>query len=88
MTERLNSLHRGRTIALMDQLESVLLKKGWPVPFSPYYLVHHERMLILLDQLRLSLQDDLDARFMHAFAHMEINQECPTGTNRKGEMSY
>lgn len=60
-------MERSETQLIMDQLEAVVLKKGWPVPFSPYYLVHHEQMLSLLDKLRASLQDDLDARFLHAF---------------------
>jgi hypothetical protein len=55
------------TRRLMNQLEELMLKKGWPVPFSPFYLVHHEEMLAVLDQLRMSLQDDLDARFMYQF---------------------
>jgi hypothetical protein len=68
------------TRRLMNQLEELMLKKGWPVPFSPYYLVHHEEMLAVLDQLRMSLQDDLDARFMYQFQvpediHHQVQEE-------------
>lgn len=66
------------TRRLMNQLEELMLKKGWPVPFTPYYLVHHEEMLAVLDQLRMSLQDDLDARFMQAF----IVPDEPIESNR------
>lgn len=44
---------------LMDQLENLILKKGWPIPFSGYYLVEHERVLTVLDLLRASLTDVL-----------------------------
>jgi hypothetical protein len=63
-----------QTRRLMNELEELLLKKGWPVPFTPYYLVHHERMLSILDQLRMSLQDDLDARFLQAFLPDDVQQ--------------
>jgi hypothetical protein len=68
------------TRRLMNQLEEIMLKKGWPVPFSPFYLVHHEEMLAVLDQLRMSLQDDLDARFMYQFQvsdedHHKVHEE-------------
>jgi hypothetical protein len=61
-------MERGQTLQIMDQLELLVLKKGWPVPLTPYYLVHHERMLALLDQLRASLQDEMDGRFINSFA--------------------
>jgi hypothetical protein len=57
-----------QTHLLMNELEDILLKKGWPVPLTPYYLIHHEKMLQVLDQLRLSLQEDLDSRFLQSFA--------------------
>lgn len=62
------------SLEIMNQLETLLLKKGWPVPFTPYYLVNHERMLILLDKLRLSMQDDMDARFLQAFGTAEFRE--------------
>jgi hypothetical protein len=68
-------MERSETMKLMDQLEALVLKKGWPVPFSPYYLVHHDQMLCLLDQLRASLQDEMDARFIKAFANREAETQ-------------
>jgi hypothetical protein len=62
-------------ITLMDQLENLVLQQGWPVPWSPYYLVHHEKLLTTLDKLRRSLQDELDARFIHAFGP-EFNENA------------
>jgi hypothetical protein len=62
-------IERSETLQLMDQLEAMVLKKGWPVPFTPYYLVHHEKMLSLMDQLRASLQDEMDGRFIKSFAN-------------------
>ncbi len=64
-------IERSETLKTMDRLEALLLKKGWPVPFTPYYLVHHEQMLHLLDQLRASLQDEMDGRFIKTFAGQE-----------------
>ena len=64
-------MERSETQQIMDQMEALVLRKGWPVPFTPYYLVHHERMLALLDKLRASLQDDMDARFLQAFKQTE-----------------
>ena len=70
-------LEREKTLQLMDQMENLILRKGWPVPFTPFYLVHHERMLALMDQLRLSLQDDMDARFLQAFGPLDIRKSAP-----------
>lgn len=57
-TARVKS-RQSHPFVLMDQLENLVLKKGWPVPFSGYYLVQHERLLTVLDQLRASLTDVL-----------------------------
>ncbi len=61
-------IERSETLQLMDQLEALVLKKGWPVPMSPFYLVNHEKMLGLMDQLRASLQDEMDGRFIQSFS--------------------
>jgi len=61
-------MERGEPLQVMDELEALVMREGWPVPFSPYYLVHHEKMLALLDRLRISLQDEMDHRFIKAFA--------------------
>ena len=61
-------MQRTETMKMMDRLEELLLKKGWPVPFSNYYLVNHEKMLGAIDQLRASLNEEMDARFIKAFA--------------------
>lgn len=55
----------------MDMLETLVLKRGWPVPLTPYYLVDYEKMLFLLDKLRVSLQDEMDSRFINAFNYQE-----------------
>lgn len=73
-------IERSETMRLMDELEALVLKKGWPVPFTPYYLVHHETMLSVMDKLRASLQDEADGRFIKAFAP-EVN--TPSGETDK-----
>ena len=48
---------RSEAMKIMDQLEAQVLKKGWPVPMTPFYLVDHEKMeekriaLLMLKQL-------------------------------------
>lgn len=76
-------IERSEVLQLMDELEAVVLKKGWPVPFTPYYLVHHEQMLVLLDQLRASLQDEMDGRFIKAFAQMQQQQQQAVSDEEK-----
>lgn len=78
-------IERSETMQIMDQLEALLLKKGWPVPFTPYYLVHHEDMLHLLDQLRASLQDEMDGRFIKAFASSKEEEEKVHQQKTKGK---
>lgn len=79
-------IERSETLQLMDQLEAMVLKKGWPVPFTPYYLVHHEKMLSVLDQLRASLQDEMDSRFIKAFALQEAEKnKLYQQQNKKGK---
>jgi hypothetical protein len=68
-------IERSEALMLMDQLESLVLKKGWPVPLTPFYLVDHEKMLFLLDQLRASLQDEMDGRFITAFTTAEAEAQ-------------
>lgn len=60
-------MERSETLQLMDELEAFVLKQGWPIPLSAYYLIHHEKFLNLMDRLRVSLQDEMDARFINAF---------------------
>lgn len=79
-------IERSETLQLMDQLEALVLKKGWPVPLTPYYLVHHEKLLGVLDQLRASLQDEMDGRFIKAFASQEAEQQMyQQKRNNKGK---
>lgn len=68
-------IERSETMKLMDRLEELVLRKGWPVPCTPYYLVHHEKMLALMDQLRASLQDEMDGRFIKAFSAPESESQ-------------
>ena len=67
-------IERSDAIKVMDQLETLVLKKGWPVPLTPFYLVDYEKMLTLLDQLRICIQDEMDSRFIKAFASQEAEQ--------------
>ena len=41
----------------MDQLERLLLRQGWPIPFTPYSLVHQGEIFRLMDRLRGCLKD-------------------------------
>jgi hypothetical protein len=41
----------------LDRIEDLVMQDGWPVPLSRYYLIHHDKLLHLLDQLRASLYE-------------------------------
>lgn len=75
-------IERSEAMKVMDQMEALLLKQGWPVPFTPYYLVHHTQMLQLLDQLRACLQDEMDGRFIRVFANQESLYQPKKGKER------
>ncbi len=60
-------IERSKTLQMMDHLEMVVMKQGWPIPCSPYYLVHHKKLLAALDMLRASLQEEADDRFLQIF---------------------
>jgi hypothetical protein len=79
-------IERSEALKIMDQLEALVLKKGWPIPLTPYYLVDHEKMLALMDQLRASLQDEMDGRFIKAFANQqEADQNIYKQSKNKGK---
>jgi hypothetical protein len=62
-------IERSDAMKIMDELEAQMMKKGWPIPLTPFYLVDHERVVMLLDQLRVCLQDEMDSRFIKAFSN-------------------
>jgi hypothetical protein len=68
-------IERSDAMKIMDQLEAQMMKKGWPVPLTPFYLVDQEKVVILLDQLRVCLQDEMDARFIKAFTSASEAEE-------------
>lgn len=78
-------IERSDALKVMDQLEALLMKKGWPIPMTPFYLVDHEKMLALLDQLRVCLQDEMDGRFIKAFAAAEAEQKKAYKPKNKGK---
>ena len=85
-------MERTEVMRLMDELETLVMKKGWPVPFTPYYLVQHEKMMSLMDELRASLQDEMDNRFIKAFApnanEAEIVEKKPSKKSKGKERSH
>jgi hypothetical protein len=78
-------IERSDALKLMDQLEALLMKKGWPIPMTPFYLVDHEKMLALLDHLRLCLQDEMDGRFIKTFAEPEAERKKLYKPTNKGK---
>ncbi len=81
-------MERSDALKVMDQLEALLMKKGWPIPMTPFYLVDHEKMLFLLDQLRACLQDEMDGRFIKAFAATEAEPKLYKPKNKGKERSH
>jgi hypothetical protein len=74
-------MERNHALQVMDQLDALILKKGWPVPMTPYSLVHHETLLSLLEQLRSSLQDERDEHFIYSFSARTKSQELRRRNN-------
>lgn len=68
-------MERSEALVIMDHLETLVLRKGWPIPLTPFYLVDYEKMLMLMDQLRASLQDEMDGRMINAFAGRQTAEQ-------------
>lgn len=59
---------RSHSLQFLDYLEAVVMKKGWPVPFTKYYVVDHDSLIQAIDQLRLNIQErDQEERLIQAF---------------------
>lgn len=59
---------RSHSLQFLDNLEAVVMKRGWPVPFTKYYVVDHAELIEAIDQLRLNIQErDQEERLIQAF---------------------
>ena len=68
--QQAKAIERRKTLVMLDHLESIVMRRGWPIPFTPYYFVNHQRMLHAMDDLRQSiLEDDMDERFFQVFGN-------------------
>ncbi len=68
--QQAKAIERRKTLVMLDHLESIIMRRGWPIPFTPYYFVNHQRMLLAMDDLRQSiLEDDMDERFFQVFGN-------------------
>ncbi len=68
--QQAKAIERRKSLVMLDHLESIIMRRGWPIPFTPYYFVNHKRMLLAMDDLRQSiLEDDMDERFFQVFGN-------------------
>lgn len=66
---------------LLDKLEMMILK-GAPVPFSPFVMVNHEKVIDILDKVRASIPGEIQ----EAHGIIRKSEEIQIESQRKAEM--
>jgi len=66
---------------LLDKLEMMILK-GAPVPFSPFVMVNHEKIIDILDKVRASIPGEIQ----EAHGIIRKSEEIQVESQRKAEM--
>lgn len=66
---------------LLDKLEMMILK-GAPVPFSPFVMVNHEKIIDILDKVRASIPGEIQ----EAHGIMRKSEEIQIESQRKAEI--
>ncbi len=65
---------------LLDKLEMMVLK-GAPVPFSPFIVVNHEKIIDILDKIRTSIPGEIQ----EAHSIIRKSEEVQTEARKKAE---
>lgn len=65
---------------LLDKLEMMVLK-GAPVPFSPFIIVNHEKIIDILDKIRTSIPGEIQ----EAHGIIRKSEEIQTEARRRAE---
>ncbi len=68
---------------LLDKLEMMVIN-GAPVPFSPFVLVNHEKIIDILDKIRTSIPGEIQ----EAHSILRKSEEIQTESHRKAETLY
>lgn len=66
---------------LLDKLEMMVLK-GAPVPFSPFIIVNHEKIIDILDKIRTSIPGEIQ----EAHSIIRKSDDIQSDARRKAEM--
>lgn len=66
---------------LLDKLEMMILK-GAPIPFSPFVMVNHEKVIDILDKVRASIPGEIQ----EAHSILRKSEEIQVESQRRAEM--
>ncbi len=66
---------------LLDKLEMMILK-GAPIPFSPFVMVNHEKIIDILDKVRASIPGEIQ----EAHSILRKSEEIQIESQRRAEM--
>lgn len=66
---------------LLDKLEMMILK-GAPIPFSPFVMVNHEKIIDILDKIRASIPGEIQ----EAHSILKKSEEIQIESQRRAEM--
>lgn len=66
---------------LLDKLEMMILK-GVPIPFSPFVLVNHEKVIDILDKVRASIPGEIQ----EAHQILKKSEDIQVESHRRAEM--
>lgn len=66
---------------LLDKLEMMILK-GVPIPFSPFVLVNHEKLIDILDKIRASIPGEIQ----EAHGILRKSEEIQAESQKRAEM--
>jgi len=66
---------------LLDKLEMMILK-GVPIPFSPFVLVNHEKLIDILDKIRASIPGEIQ----EAHGILRKSEEIQEESQKRAEM--
>ncbi|HSA06635.1 MAG TPA: hypothetical protein P5556_05615 [Candidatus Gastranaerophilales bacterium] len=66
---------------LLDKMEMMILK-GAPIPFSPFVMVNHEKIIDILDKIRASIPGEIQ----EAHSIIRKSEEIQLESQRRAEM--
>ncbi len=76
MNMSVNSIYK-----LLDKLEMMILK-GAPIPFSPFVMINHEKIIDILDKIRASIPGEIQ----EAHSILKKSEEIQIESHRRAEL--